>query len=140
MKYYISIKKMTFDEDNIEREIVLNISDNEFYGYDYIIDKPEGFTVREENTWNSFPLYEIINGKIADFDYTQYQYFLDTDRRIDLSIKINQAYNVSSELKILRKTIKHILDHVGLVDADFLKYNEKVVEIIEKNPKELIDN
>ena len=42
MKYYVTTKKMTFDEDNIEHEIVLNINDNEFYGYDYIIDKPKG--------------------------------------------------------------------------------------------------
>ena len=60
---------MTFDEDNIEREIVLNISDNEFYGYDYIIDKPAEFAIREKDTWNSFPLYEIINGEIVGFDY-----------------------------------------------------------------------
>jgi len=34
---------MTFEEDNIEREIIYSISNKEFYGYDYtfkIFDPP----------------------------------------------------------------------------------------------------
>jgi len=165
MKLYINTKKMTFEEDNnlIEHEIVLYISDKEFYGYDLILDlndddkfikdtleveykkdkdgkdtkeiESKRFSVREEETWWSFPLYEIVNGEIVDFDYTQYEYFADTDRRIVLGKKISNLYNVYAELKMHRKTLKTILDHLGIVDEGFEKYNTKVENIIAKNPK-----
>ena len=89
MKIYINTKKITFEEDNIEHDIVLSVSDNEFLGYDYMIDLPDDdefikntfrieykkdkegkdtdeieskeFIIREQETWNSFPLYEIID-------------------------------------------------------------------------------
>ncbi len=40
MKLYINTKKMTFGEDNIEHEIILNISDEEFYRYNIVIELP----------------------------------------------------------------------------------------------------
>ena len=168
MKLYVNTKKMAFLEDNIEHEIVLNVIDNEFYGYDHIIDMPDDdefigktfkieykkdkdgkdtdeiesreFKIREEETWNSFPLYEIINGEIIDFDYTKYQYFADTDRRIALGIKVSQVYNISSELKILRKTLKYIMDELNLNFPDFFDImNTKIEDIIERNPKDKIE-
>ena len=165
MKLYINTKKMVFDEDNIEHEIILNILDTEFYGYDKIIDLKDDdkfikdtlriqykkdkdskdtdeieskmFIVREQKTWNSFPLYEVINNGIVDFDYTNYAYFADTDRRMALAQKVNAFYNPPSEAKIVRKTLKKILDHLGIADEDFLKYNNKVETIIKNNPKKL---
>jgi len=102
MKLYINTKLMIFDEDNIEHEIILNISDEKFYGYDKLIELSDDdkfikdtlkteykkdekgkktkeiehkqFMVREQKTWNSFPLYEIIDDKIVDFDYSKYAY------------------------------------------------------------------
>jgi len=165
MKLYINTKKMTFDEENnlIEHEIVFRIMDTEFYGYDKLIklsgddkflkdtlkitykkDKKNNdteeinykqFKIREEDTWWSFPLYEIIDDKIVSFDYTKYQYFANTDRRVILGKKICNLYNIPSELKILRKTLKTILDHLGITDEGFEKYNMKVEAIINKNPK-----
>lgn len=162
MRLFIELKKMTF-EDNIEHNIINGISDEEYYGYDEIIEIPDNdkfirdtlrivykkdnegnltnetelkmFVIKEQDTWWNFPLYEIINGKIIDFDYTKYAYFLETDRRDTLAEKIKNLYNPSSEAKTLRKTLKGILDHLGLIDKDFEKYNKKVEDIIEKNPK-----
>ncbi|MBA7564498.1 hypothetical protein ES695_01910 [Candidatus Atribacteria bacterium 1244-E10-H5-B2] len=166
MKLYIDTKLMIFEEDNIEHEIVLKVSDEEFYGYDikfelsdddkfiknvlkifYKKDKKgkdieeidhKEFVIREQKTWNSFPLYEIIDGKIVKFDYTKYDYFANTDRRMALMFKINDLYNPPSEAKILRKTIKFILDELKLDYPDFLLYNKKVEEIIKRNPKDKI--
>jgi len=163
MKLYIDIKKMTFEEDNIEHEIVLNISDKEFLGYNILIELPDDdkfikdtlkieykkdkegketdeieykqFIAREQKTWNSFPLYEIVEGKIIDFDYTQYEYFSGTDRRMVLARKINELYNPASEAKLVRKTLKKILDHLNIVDDSFNKYDTKIENIIKKNPK-----
>ena len=163
MKLYINTKTLNFEEDNIEHEIVLNILDTEFYGYDLILDLPDDdkfikdtlriqykkdkdgkdtdeiedkqFIVREQKTWNSFPLYEVINNGIVDFDYTNYAYFADTDRRMALAQKVNALYNPPSEAKIIRKTLKKILDHLGIKDDKFEKYNNKVESIIKKIPK-----
>ena len=143
MKLYISTKKMTFDEDSIEHEIVLKVREEEFLGYDRIIDSnilsknEEGiFIVREQATWNSFPLYEIVDGKIINFDYTKYSYFANTNRRARLAEKINELYNPQSEAKITRKTLKYIMDTLEIEYPDFFrKYNKKVEEIINKNPK-----
>jgi len=163
MKLYINTKTLNFDEDNIEHEIILNIQDEEFYGYDKIIELPDDdkfikdtlkikykkdkdnkdtdeiedkqFIVREQTTWNSFPLYEIVDGKIVDFDYNNYSYFSGTDRRMALAQKVNALYNPPSEAKILRKTLKKILDHLGIEDESFEKYNNKVESTIKNNPK-----
>jgi len=162
MKLYIDVKDMTFDEDGIEREIVTKVKNVEFYGYDYIIELSDDddfikntmeieyehdkngniekilsilFRVNEQTTWWSFPLYQIIDGKIVPFDYTQYQYFTDTDRRMALAKKIGKLYNPSSEIKMLRTTIKRLLDNLEITDEKFEKYNTKVEQIIEKNPK-----
>jgi len=163
MKLYINTKKMAFDEDNIEHEIVLGISDREFLGYDVLIElsdddqfikdtlkleykkdkdgketdeiESKQFVIREQKTWNSFPLYEIVDGKIIDFDYTKYSYFSGTDRRMALAGKINEMYNPPAENKIIRKTIKKILDHLNIVDDNFNKYDTKIENIIKKNPK-----
>lgn len=164
MKLYIDTKLMTFEEDNIEHEIVLRVNDEESYGYDKIIELSSndkfikntfrieykkdkegqdtksidyrGFMVRERKTWNSFPLYEIVNGKIVSFNYRQYSYFAETDRRMALAGKINELYNPPSELKTLRKTLKYIMDDLNIPYPDFFeKYNRKIEEVINKNPK-----
>lgn len=164
MKLFINTKKITFGEDNIEHEIILRIDDVEFYGYDIQIELPDNdkfikdtlkiiykkdknekdtkevdhkeFIVREQQTWNSFPLYEIVDGEIVSFDYTQYQYFADTDRRIALAFKITDLYNPPSEAKILRKTFKYIMDTLNIEYPDFFKkFNNKIEAIINKNPK-----
>lgn len=163
MKLYINTKKMTFDEENnlIEHEIILAVSDIEFYGYDLIIDLKDNdkfikdtlkikyekdregkdviedrqFKVRADG-WNNFPLYEIVNVEIIDFDYTKYDYFANTVRRISLAFKIGDLYNPSSEAKILRKTFKYIMDTLNISYPDFFKkYNDKVEAIINRNPK-----
>lgn len=166
MKLYIDIKKMTFEEEanETEHEIVLRVRDEEFLCYDYMIElsdddefikdtleieyrkdeegndteeiKNKIFWVREKSTWWSFPLYEIIDGKIELFDYTQYQFFADTDRRMVLGRRVNRLYNPSSEAKILRKTLRYIMSNLNIEYPDFFeKYNKKVEELIAKNPK-----
>ena len=163
MRLFVSIKKMTF-EDNIEHYIINGISNEEFYGYDEIIELDENgkfikdtfrtiykkdkdgndtdeieneyFIIKEQATWWNFPLYEVIDGEIANFDYTKYSYFKDdTDRRNILAEKIKNLYNPSSEAKLHRKTLKTILDHLEITDEGFEKYNSKVEEVIRKNPK-----
>jgi len=165
MKLYIDTKLMTFEEDNVEHEIILKVSDEEFYGYDVKLELPDDdkfikdtlkifyktdkegkdteeidhkeFMIREQQTWNSFPIYEIVDGNIVKFDYTRYQYFADTDRRLTLVFKINDLYNPPSEAKVLRKTLKHIMDTLDIEYPDFFKkYNDKIEEVINKNPKE----
>jgi hypothetical protein len=146
MKLYISTKKMTFNEDNIEHEIVLLVKNEEFQGYDISIEGNEKFIedtfennefkVREQETWNSFPLYEIVNEKIVDFNWGNYSYFSGTDRRARLARKINELYNPPSEAKILRKTLKYIMDTLNIEYPDnFKKYNNKITTLINKNPK-----
>lgn len=163
MKLYINTKKLSFDEEDnlIEHEIILVVTDLEFYGYDLIMDlkdnnkfikdtlkikyekdkegndviKDKQFKVRADG-WNSFPLYEIVDGKIVSFDYTKFKYFGNTDRRIALAFKVNDLYNPSSEAKILRKTLKYIMDTHNIPYPDFFeKYNRKVEEVANKNPK-----
>jgi len=165
MRLYIETKKMTFTEDAIEHEIILKVSEKKFYGYDvrvelsnddkfikdtlkifykrgkrkeYIkkIDHKE-FMIREQQTWYSFPLYEIVDGEIVSFDYTQYQYFANTGRRLALAFKVSDLYEPYAEVKILRKTFKYIMDTLNIEYPDFFKkYNDKVEELIAKNPKE----
>jgi len=163
MELYLKISKMNFEEDAIEHNIIRGISDNEFFGYDEMIDldgndqfikntlkifykKDEkgkdtkeidhkAFIVREQKTWWNFPLYEFKDGKIIPFDYNQYAYFFNTNRRMALAGKINQLYNPSSEAKLHRKTLKTILDYLGITDEGFQKYNTKVEAIIKNNPK-----
>ena len=165
MKLFISTKEMTFNEEDnlIKHEIILCVRDMEFYGYDKLIELPDDdkfikdtlkikykkdkddkdteeidykqFIIREDKTWWSFPEYEIIDGNIIPFKWGDYSYFVDTDRRMALASKINELYNQPSEFKILRKTIKTILDHLGIIDESFEKYNTKVEDTIEKNPK-----
>ena len=133
---YLLTKKMEFEEDNIEHEIILNISDKEIFGYDYCLDVEWDFdTEIRADGWYSLPLFEYKDGEIISFDYTRFSYFSGTDRRVALAGKINELYNTSSEAKILRKTLKKILDHLGIVDESFEKYNTKVDNIINKNPK-----
>lgn len=164
MKLYINTKTMTFEEDNIEHEIILNISNEEFYGYDKLVELSDDdkfikntlkiiykkdkdgkdtdeierkmFETRESETWYSFPKYEIIDGKIVLFEWKNYSYFLGTDRRMALASKINELYNPSSEFKILRETLKYIMDTLNIECPDFFKkYNDKIEAIINRNPK-----
>ena len=164
MKLYLLTKKMTFKEDNIEHEIILGIKDEKFYGYDCLINLPDDdkfikntlkiihkkdkegkdieeieskiFIIREQKTWNSFPLYQLKGGEIIPFDWKNYQYFQNTGRRMFLAFKINELYNLSSEFKILRKTLKYIMDELKLnYPNEFSIMDEKIEEIIKKNPK-----
>lgn len=151
---------MIFDENSIEHEIILVVSDIEFYGYDLIMNlkdndkfikdtlkikyekdkkgkdviRDKQFKVRADG-WDAFPLYEIVDGKIIDFNYIKYDYFANTDRRMTLAFKISDLYNPSSEAKILRKTLKRMLDYLELKDDEFEKYNTKINNLINKNPK-----
>jgi len=164
MKLYINLKEMIFEEDNIEHKIVLSASNkkSKFYDTELTLDdndkfigdtlkiiykknkdgkdtkeiEKEIFMVREPETWWSFPLYEIIDGKIVDFDYKRYAYFNNTDRRMALAGKINLMYNPPSEAKILRKTLRYIMNILNMEYPEFFKkYNDKIEEIINKNPK-----
>ena len=136
---YIQLKTLTFEDG--DHEVVLNASDEFFLAQDIEIDcdiiekRNDKYIVREQKTWDSFPIYEFLNGKIIDFDYTQYSYFADIERRKTLSRKIQKQYNPYSENKIIRKTLKKILDHLGLEDESFSNYNNKVEKIIKKIPK-----
>ena len=136
---YLITKKMTFEEENneIEHEIILRIFDKEIYGYDYCLDIEWDINIpiRAEG-WNSFPLYELKDGKIISFDYNKYKYFKNVGRRDFLANKIRELYNPSSEAKILRKTLKYIMDTLKIEYPDFFKkYNDKVEAIINNNPK-----
>lgn len=97
------------------------------------------FDVREKESWWGFPLYELKDGKIVSFEYTKYAYFANADRRNMLASRINGIsgiYTLSGEKKILRKTLKYIMDTLNIEYPDFFKkYNDKVEEIINKNPK-----
>lgn len=164
MKLYLNTTKMAFEGDNIEHNIIRGISNEEFLGYDKMVELPDDdkfikdtlkyiykkdkkgedteeidhieFIVREQETWNSFPLYEIVNDEIVKFNYKNYAYFENTDRRMALAFKIKELYNSSSEAKILRKTFKHIMDTLDIEYPDFFKkYNDKIEEIINKNQK-----
>lgn len=163
MKLYIDIKEMEL-EDGIIHDIVNKIRNIEFFGYDKIIELPDDdlfiqtamkveykkdedgidtdeitdvfFITKEQDSWWSFPIYEIINGQIVSFDYTQYEYFLNTNRRNDLADKISSNYGASSEIKTLRKTLKYVMDALNIeYPESFKKYNLKVEKIIAKNPK-----
>lgn len=166
MRLYINVKKMSFVEENnqIEHEIILGVSNKKILCYDYMILLPEEdkfiketlkiiykkgkkgqdtkeienkiFVIREQETWWSLPLYEFKGGKIVPFDYKKYQYFSNTDRRVALGRKICNLYNIPSELKRLRKTLKYIMDNLNIPYPDFFeKYNRKIGEVINKNPK-----
>lgn len=152
MKLYLEITKMNFVEDDIEHNIIRGILNEEFLGYDEIIELPDNdkfiedtlrgtkegivFDIREKDTWWGYPLYELKNGRIISFDYTRYKYFTDTNRRNMLARRINQLYNPSSEIKILRRTLKYIMDVLNMEYPDnFRKYNNKVEAIINRNPK-----
>ena len=141
MKLYIETKFMTLEDG--EHELILRVSEEEFLGYDKIIESDilskneEGkYIVREQKSWWSFPLFELKNSKIIDFDYTKYSYFLNTERRNMLASKIDELYNISGELKILRETINYILKELKLnIPDDYDKMNTKIKEVIKKNPK-----
>ena len=136
---YIQLKTLTLEDG--EHELVLNASDKSFLGYDIeikttIIEKKDDkYIVREQLTWESFPIYEFKDNEIIDFDYAQYGYFKGTERRKVLSGKIKKQYNPQTENKIMRKTLKKILDNLGLKDEAFERYNNKVESIIKKIPK-----
>jgi hypothetical protein len=151
MKLYLEITKMTFGEDNIEHDIIRGMLNKEFFGYDEVIELPDDdkfiqdtlretkegivFDIREKDTWWGFPLYQVIEGKIVPFNWEDYSYFSGADRRNTLARRINQLYNPSSELKVLRKTFEFVLNELNLSYPIFDKYNKKVNDIIDKNPK-----
>ena len=142
MKLYIETKFMTLEDG--EHELILRVSEEEFLGYDKIIESDilskneEGkYIVREQKSWWSFPLFELKNSKIIPFDYTKYSYFQNTERRNMLAFKISELYNISGELKILRETINYMLKELKLdIPDDYDKMNKKIEEVIKKNPKE----
>ena len=144
MKLYLETKLMTLEDG--DHEIILRADDKEFFGYDRIINsdilsknEEDIYIVKEQETWWSFPLYEFKNDEIIPFDYTKYNYFINTDRRMALAEKINILYNKESEFKILRETLKYIMDELHLnypIDYDIM--NAKINAVIAKNPKEEI--
>ena len=142
MKLYIETKLMTLEDG--EHELILRVQEEEFLGHDRILEsdvlskEEDRYIIREQKSWWSFPLYEIENGKIINFDYTKYDYFKNTDRRNILAFKIKELYNPASEAKILRKTSKYIMDTLNIEYPDFFdKYNKKIDNIIKKNPKKI---
>ena len=53
-----------------------------------------------------------------------------------LASKINELFNQPAEAKILRKTLRYIMDTLDIEYPDFFKkYNDKIEEIINKNLK-----
>ena len=145
MKLYLETKLMTLEDG--EHEIILRADDKEFFGYDRIVNsdilsknEEDIYIVREQETWWSFPNYEIINGEIVLFEWRNYSYFLGTERRMALAEKINILYNVPSELKILRETLAYIMNELHLIfPSDYDIMNTKINEVIAKNPKEEIE-
>ena len=145
MKLYLETKLMTLEDG--EHEIILRADDKEFFGYDRIVNsdilsknEEDIYIVREQETWWSFPLYEFKDDEIIPFDYTQYSYFINTERRMALAEKINILYNVPSELKILRETLAYIMNELHLIfPPDYDIMNAKINEVIAKNPKEEIE-
>lgn len=169
MKIYLELKPMTFEEENneIEHYLIFGAREEEFYGYDEILELPEShwfitkarkevyrknmltgknegleyvqYIVKEQGSWFNFPLYELKAGEIIEFDFTAYSYFSNTDRRIMLGRKVSRQYNVSAELKILRKTIEQVIEHLSIKDSSnlqsFKKYNNRIENIIKKYPK-----
>ncbi len=140
MKLYVNTKTLTLEDG--DHELILFAHNKKFDGYDFFIDSKEietkdgVFIVREQDTWDSFPLYEVVNGKLIDFDYSNYEYFTNAKRRNRIARKINKQFNRPAEAKILRKTLKYIMDTFEIEYPDFFrKYNKKVEEIINKNPK-----
>ena len=129
MILYLETKLMTLEDG--DHEIILRADDKEFFGYDRIINndilsknEEDIYIVKEQETWWSFPLYEFKNDEIIPFDYTKYNYFVNTDRRMALAEKINILYNAPSELKILRETLKYIMDELHLnypIDYDIMQ-------------------
>jgi len=167
MKLYLIITKMIFEEDAIEHSIIRGISTKEFLTYDEMVELPDDdkfikdtlkriykkdkkgedtqeiesilFDVKEKKSWWGFPLYELKDGKIVPFDYTQYAYFANTDRRNMLASRINGIsgiYTSSAEAKITRKTLKYIMNTLNVVYPDyFKKYDDKIEKLLAKNPK-----
>ena len=162
MRLYLAITKMDFEEDDIEHNIIRGMSDKEFLTYDEVVELPNNdkfiknvvritykkdknskdtkeieskiFLIKEG--WEGLPLYEFKNGKIIPFDYTKYAYFAGTRRRGMLKKRISEIYNPPSEKKMLRKTLKYIMDILDIEYPDFFKkYNDKIERIINENPK-----
>jgi len=160
---------MIFEEDNIEHNIIYSMNNRIFYGYDILIELPDNdkfiknnlkiiykkdkqdkdtkeidyeyFNIKEEKTWWNFPKFEVVGGEIIPFDWEKYQYFQNTNRRMILASKINRMYNKSSEKKILRKTIKYLMDELNIPYPDFFKkYNDKIEAVIENNKKRIDKN
>jgi len=163
MKLYISFTKMDFEEDGIEHNIIRGMSDKEFLTYDEMVEFPNDdkfikkvykevykkdkagkdtkeieskmFLIKEG--WEGLPLYEFKDGEIISFDYKKYAYFAGTARRGMLKKRISQIYNPPAEAKILRKTLKYMMGNLNIPYPDyFKKYNDKIEEIINKNPKD----
>jgi len=141
MKLYVSTKTLTLEDG--DHELILFAHNKKFDGYDFLVESKEikvednKFIVREQDTWDSFPLYEVINGELVDFDYSNYEYFTNAQRRNRIARKINKQFNRPAEAKIVRKTLKYIMDTLDIEYPDFFrKYNKKVEDIINRNPKE----
>ena len=141
MILYLETKIITLEDG--DHEIVLRANDKESPGYDrtvdvivLAIDEYNKYIVREQVSWWSFPLYEVKDDQMIPFDYTQYAYFNNTERRNKLAERISEYFPISAELKILRKTLRYIMDY-GLIPYPefFEKYDARVEELIEKNPK-----
>ena len=145
MKIYLYTKEMDFEDGN---HIIILEAQNKMFAtcdaeiivnkdHDILKNKKDDFyRTRESDTWNSFPIWEVVNGEIISFNYNNYEYFQDTDRRKILGKKVGHLYNIPSELKIMRKTLKYIMDTLQITyPNDFERFNKKVEKLIAKNPK-----
>lgn len=163
MKLYLAITEMIFEEDNIEHNIIRGMSDKEFLTYDEVVELSDDKLIKKvykevykkdkngkdtkeiegkifliKEGWEGLPLYEFKDGGIIPFDYTKYAYFDRTRRRGMLKKRISEICNPPAEAKIMRKTLKYIMDILNIEYPDFFKkYNDKIETIINKNPKEL---
>ena len=152
---------MDFEEDGIEHNIIRGMSDKEFLTYDEMVEfsdddkfikkvykeiykkdkagkdtkevESKMFLIKEG--WEGLPLYEFKDGEIIPFDYTKYAYFARTRRRGMLAKRISEIHSPPSEAKITRKTLKIILDKLGIDCPEFQKYYNRIEGIIKKNPK-----
>ena len=139
MKLYIDTKKMTFEEEasGIIHEIILRVLDEKYLCYDYMVKLPDDDKFIEDTLEIEYKKDKEGNNteEIKSKMFRVRENFVDTDIRMILTKKINKLYNPSSEAKISRKTLKIILDKLNIECPEFQKYNDKIEDIINRNPK-----
>jgi hypothetical protein len=107
------------------------------------------FEVKLVEGWNNYPLWKFIPEKydagefpFEPFDYTEEQYFLEYERRLEIKQSIRAArIDTEMEFKALRKMLNKIIElHPELKELEeykyFQRYNDTVEKEINKRPKE----